>query len=157
MISNKIDELISEARSSGNKELLKVLTLIKAELQKTKTAKNRKTTGELTEVEEARTLIAMIEQRKSSISEYVKGKREDLAEAEQKEIDIIQPYIPESPTEEELKEYIAGAITAYKTAKEDGYALSMRDMKPLIEIVQAKYPTAPGKLISSTLQGILRG
>ena len=65
MISNKIDELISEARSSGNKELLKVLTLIKAELQKTKTAKNRKTTGELTEVEEARTLIAMVELKKS--------------------------------------------------------------------------------------------
>ena len=157
MISNKIDELISEARSSKDRELLKVLTLIKAELQKAKTAKNRKATGELTEVEEAKTLIAMVEQRKGSIDEYIKGKREDLAQAEQKEIDIIQPYIPEPPTEGELKEYIAGAITAYKTTKEDSYALSMKDMKPLIEIVQGKYPTAPGKLISSTLQGILRG
>ena len=157
MISNKIDELITSARSSKDRDLLNILTMIKAEFQKVKTAKDRKTTGELTEVEEAKALLAMVEQREGSIKEYLKGGRKDLAENEQHEIDVIRPYIPEAPSDEELKEYVASAVTAYKVAKEDGYALSMRDMKPLIAIVQAKYPTAPGKIISSTLQGILRG
>ena len=63
MISNKIDELITSARSSKDRDLLNILTMIKAEFQKVKTAKDRKTTGELTEVEEAKALLAMVEQR----------------------------------------------------------------------------------------------
>ncbi len=157
MISTKIDELISNARSSKNKELLKVLTLIKAEFQKVKTAKNRKITGDLTEVEEAKTLISMVEQREGSIKEYLKGGRQDLADNEQREIDIISPYIPAVPSDEVLREYIPTAVKEYKDTKDKDYILGMRDMKPLIEIVQTKYPTAPGKSVSSILQKILRG
>lgn len=38
---------------------------------------------------------------------------------------------------------------------DEGYKLSMRDMKPILTIVQEKYPNANGKLVSSTIVNII--
>lgn len=156
MISKDIDKLILQATKEGKKEYLKVLKLVKAELQKAKCKAGRDSKVDLTEVEEAQVLLKMVEERKSSIAEYVGAKRQDLADIEQGEIDVIKEFLPEEASDEEIVEYTCGAVTAYKVAQAEGYELSMRDMKPLIAIVKEKYPAAQSKLISETLMKILK-
>ena len=147
----QIDELIKDAMHQKNRELLNVLKLIKAEFLKKQTEPGRKT-KELTDEEQTKVLLKMASQREDSIKQYIDGGRQDLADAEKKELEIISEFIPKQPTDDELAEYTSDVITAYLVGKEDGYKLSMKDMKPIMDIVKVKYPTANGKIVSQTLQ-----
>ena len=58
---------------------------------------------------------------------------------------------PKQPTEDDVANATRAAITAYKLSKEDGYALTMKDMKPIMEIVKETYPTANGGIVRKVL------
>jgi uncharacterized protein YqeY len=94
----------------------------------------------------------MVEQRKDSIEQYIKGGRNDLAEAEQKEIDVIKEFIPDMPTEEEIEKYTYEAIDKYIAQNDSDYKISMKDTKAIMSMVQEKYPTANGKIVSKVLK-----
>jgi len=51
-----------------------------------------------------------IKKRKEAIEMYKQGRREDLAEKEEKELAILQEYVPQGLSEEELKERIKSII-----------------------------------------------
>lgn len=150
MISNKIDEIIASALKNRETDLLNVLKLIKTEFVNAK-----HNNVELNEVNEVKILLKMASQREDSIQQYINGGRNDLAEAEKKELEIIKSYTPKQATDEEIAEYTSGVITAYKASKEDGYTLSMKDMKPIMSIVKEKYPNANGKVVSTTLMKVI--
>ena len=143
------DELIKDAMHQKNRELLNVLKLIKAEFLKKQTEPGRKT-KELTDEEQTKVLLKMASQREDSIKQYIDGGRQDLADAERKELEIIKRFIPKQPTDEELADYVTEVIKDYLSVK--GGNLSMKDMKPIMDIVKVKYPTANGKIVSQTLQ-----
>ena len=147
----EIDNMISDARKSGEKSLLKVLQLIKAEFQHYLKSKNA---GELDEVQEAKILMKLAENWKKEYNDLLSAKRNTYEIIE--DISILTSFIPKSPSEEDIKEYTSGAVTAYKLTMPEGYKLSMKDMKPLIAIVQEKYPFAEGKVISKVLKNILK-
>ena len=111
----------------------------------------------LDEAKEAKILMKMIDQRKESISQYIKGGREDLAESEQKEIDVIKQYIPELPSDEEIEQYTKDAINAYIEQIGSTYTVSMKDMKAILSLVQEKYPMANGKIVSNVLKNRING
>ena len=92
-------------------------------------------------------LIKMATQRKDSIEIYAANNRKDLVENEAKELNIISELIPKQPTEDDITESTRTAITSYKLTKEDGYALTMKDLKPIMSIVKTQFPTADGGLI----------
>jgi uncharacterized protein YqeY len=150
MLREKIDEMISSAMKEHKTKELEVYRLIKAELTKAE-----KDGTKMDEVSETKILLKMASQRNDSIAEYIKGGRNDLAENEKAELCIINNFIPKQPTEEEIEEYTRATITAYKVSKEDSYKLSMKDMKPILTIVQEKYPSANGKVVSKTLQSVI--
>jgi hypothetical protein len=152
----QIDELIKDAMHQKNRELLNTLKLIKAEFLKKQTEPGRKT-KELTEEEQTKVLLKMVSQREDSIQQYVNGGRQDLADTEKKELEIINTFVPKQPTDEELAEYVNNIINVYLTSKEENYRLSMKDMKPIMDKVKEKYPTANGKIISQTLQKVING
>jgi uncharacterized protein YqeY len=147
-----INKHIAEAMKKRDKDRLETLKLIKTEL-----VKAEKNGIVIDEAKETAILLKMIEQRKDSISQYVKGGRNDLAEAEQKEIDIIKQYVPEQPTEEEIEQYTNDTITSYIEKNGEDYQVSMKDMKPILSIVQEKYPTANGKIVSNVLKNRING
>lgn len=151
MLHTEIDKLIANAMKERNIELLNVLKLIKSEMVKAK-----KDGVVLDEVSETKILLKMLSQREDSIRQYVDGGRKDLADNEQKEIDIIKQFVPEQPTDEEIEEYTRASISAYILTKEEGYRLSMKDMKPLMNIVKEKYPSANGKIISKVLGSLIK-
>lgn len=150
MISNNIDEMIATALKNREADLLNVLKLIKTEFVN---AIHNKV--ELNEANEVKILLKMAAQREDSIQQYISGGRNDLAEAEKKELEIIKSYTPEQATDEEIAEYTSGVITAYLTSKEEGYILSMKDMKPIMTTVKENYPNANGKVVSETLNKII--
>ena len=147
-----INKEIAVAMKSRDKEKLDTLKLIKAELVRVE-----KSGVTLDEAKEVNTLLKMIDQRKESITQYLKGGRSDLAEWEQKEIDIITQYIPEQPTDEEIEKYTIDTISHYIEQNGDDYQVSMKDMKPILSMVQERYPTANGKIVSKVLKEKING
>lgn len=147
-----INKCIAEAMKSRDKERLDTLKLMKTELVKVE-----KSGVTLDEAKEVNVLLKMIDQRKESIAQYIKGGRTDLAELEQKEIDIIKQYIPEQPTEEEIEQYTKDSIKHYIEQNDADYRISMRDMKAILSMVQEKYPTASGKIVSNILKEEING
>lgn len=152
MISEKIDSLIAEAMKNHENDKLDVLRLIKTKFMEFKTAKAGNV---LDEQKEATILIKMISQREDSIKQYNNAKRPELAEKEQKEIDIIKEFAPKQASEEEIENFTKSTIESYKLTKEDSYVISMKDMKPIMEIVKIKYPMANGKIISNVMNKYL--
>ena len=150
----QIDELIKNAMHEKNIELLGVLKLIKAEFLKKATEPNR-TSKELTEEEQMKVLMKMAAAHKDSIEQYDKAGRSDLSENEKKELDVINGFLPKEATDKEIEEYTSLAVTIYKTTKDEGYVLSMKDMKGIMALVKEKYPTANGGIVSKTLKNIL--
>ncbi len=145
MIYNKLNELIQSAMHEGNKDLLNTLRLIKAELLKAEKDGNI-----INEQSETKILLKMITQREDSIKQYIAAGRQELANKEQLEIDIINRYVPKLPSEEEIREYVKSILDI---GKQDGSKWEMKDMKSLIELVKTKYdsPTL-GKIISIELK-----
>ena len=144
-----INEMIASAMKSRNKEELEVYKLIKTEF-----VKAEKNGVKLDDVEQAKILLKMCSQREDSIAQYISGNRQDLADQEKKELDIIKGIMPEQPTDDEIEDYTRQAITAYKVTNSE--QISMKDMKPLLTIVQSKYPSANGKVVSKVLQSIIK-
>ena len=142
MLKDNIHGMIADAMKSNNQDLLKVYRLISAELT------NAEKNGiKLDEAAEAKILIKMATQRKDSIEIYAANNRKDLVENEAKELNIISELIPKQPTEDDTTESTHTAITSYKLTTEDGYALTMKDLKPIMSIVKTQFPTADGGLI----------
>ncbi len=142
-----INKFIAEAMKSKNRERLDTLKLIKSEL-----VRAEKNGATIDEAKESSILLKMVSQRKESIEQYIKGNRNDLAEKEQKEIDIIKEFIPEQPTEEDIEKYTIESIERYIAQNDSDYKISMKDMKPIFTMVQEKYPTANGKIVSKILK-----
>ena len=152
MISNKIDEMIASAMKNHEKELLEVLKLIKCEM-----VKATKDGIELNDVTETKILLKMVSQREDSIRQYIDGGREDLANVEKSELEVINSFLPKQATDEEIEDFTRSTITAYCLTQGEEHKLSMRDMKPILTIVQEKYPNANGKLVSKILNGVING
>ena len=147
-----INKYIAEAMKKREREKLDTLKLIKAEL-----VKAEKDGIKLDDAKEAKILIKMVEQRKDSISQYIKGGRNDLAEAEQKEIDVIKEFMPEQPTDEEIEKYTNDTITHYIEQNDSDYQVSMKDMKAILSMVKERYTMANGKIVSKVLKDRING
>lgn len=141
LLRDKLVALIGESMKARNHERTETLRLIKAELLKAETA-NRNTYNEQVET---KTLLKMIASHKDSIAQFVG--RQDLIDKEEAELKIIQEFAPKEVSEEEIIAYTKEVISNRKP--------TMKDMKEILSTVQAKYPTANGKTVSSVLKSYI--
>ena len=106
---------------------------------------------ELTDEEVAKTLQTLVKQRRDSIEQYEAAGRGALAEKEAAEIAVIEVYLPQAATNEE----IAAAVDA---AVADTGASSMKDMgtvmKAAMQLLAGK--TADGKAVSEAVRARLQ-
>ena len=149
IIYEKLNELIKDAMTSGQKEQLNVLRLIKAEMLKAEKAPN----FVMNDAAELKILQNMITQREDSANEYTKGGRPELAEQELAEANIIKTFMPELPSDEEVKAFAQSIIDA---GKPDGSLWEMKDMKSVMTAVKGRYdvPTV-GKIVSEVLKSAI--
>lgn len=152
MIYKEIDKLIAEAMKAKNEDLLRLYRLIKTEFMKLEKGEDK---IEITEAVEAKVLLKMAAQREDSIRQYIDGGRPELAKDEQAELDSLKEMLPKQTSDEDIENYTRAVLTAYKMSKEAGYTLSMKDMKPIMTLVQEKYPSATGGIISKVLKSCL--
>ena len=115
---------------------------------------NREKDGgdELTDEDIQKLLRTQVKQRRDSVEQYEKANRPDLADKEQAEIAIIEAYLPQSASQEEIDQAVAAAIV------ETG-ASSMKDMGGVMKAAMAKLvgKNADGKMVSETVKAKLAG
>jgi len=75
----------------------------------------------------------MLKQRRDSLAQYEKAKRQDLAEQEAFEIKLIQTYMPQPLTEAELADLIKTAISATSATSIKDLGKLMAHLKPLVQ------------------------
>jgi len=115
------------AMKAGEKDRLKTVRLILADIQ-------RKEIDSREELDDAGVLTVIgkaIKQRRDSIEQFVKGGREDLSAIEEAELEIIQAYLPEQLSDDEIAALIDEAIEA--TGAE-----SIRDMGKVMGAIKSK-------------------
>lgn len=146
-MSDLLKPLIKEASvrslKEGNKEITMVLRLILAEFQKEEISQG----SDLNNNDELSLLQKMIKQRNDSIKQYNDAGRNELAEKEQKEIEIIQGFLPEQIDEEEL-------IKLAKETISDLSANSMKDMGNVMKVLKDK---TSGQADPATISKIVKG
>lgn len=128
--------------------VLSVLRMAKSALKNAEIAKRGSGEG-LDEEDVIGVLTSMVKQRKESVEQYRKAERKDLAEKEEREIGIIQRYLPQQLGAGELDEIIAAAVaeTGVTDIKEIG-----KLMKALMPRVRGK---ADGKVVNQRVREIL--
>lgn len=99
------------------------------------------------EAVEAKILKKMHTQRMESAELYEKAGRNSLAENEKFEASVIEQFLPKEPSEEEITKETTSII-------EDEFKgnVTMKDMKRILSLVQAKYPGASGKIVSNIVK-----
>jgi len=94
-------------------------------------------------------ILSEIKKRKESILLFEKGERQDLADKEKEEIKILQKYLPEQISEEELKKIVQDAV------KKTG-AASIKEMGKVMKEVMPKVKgRADGSKISQIVKELL--
>ena len=112
-IINLIEENVKTSMKERNKERTLTLRLAISEFKKEEIDKKIV----LTDEDALRILQRMIKQRKESISQFVDAGRTELAEKEEKEISILQDFLPEQLGEEEIRELVTEAISATEASE----------------------------------------
>ncbi len=91
-------------------------------------------------------LDKMVKQRRESIRQYTDGGRTDLADQEQAEIVIIQDYLPQALTEDEVQALVAEAVAATN-------AESVKDMGKVMAWIK---PKAQGRADMGKISGLIK-
>jgi len=146
MLNNQIDQLIKEAMLEKDALRTNVLRAIKAKFLEFKTAKNAKP---LDEVAEVSILNKMVKDREESAKLYSTNGRDDLAEAELAEVNVLIEFLPKPVTEEELNNAITEVIANIEPIK--------KNMGLIIKEVKVKYPQTDGKVLAKLVQNRLVG
>ena len=123
----KILKDIIESMKNKAKDRLSTLRLLKGAMQLEEINKKR----ELNDEEVIGLIAKQIKTRKESILEFEKANREDLKEKTEKEIAVLNEYMPEQLSEEEIIKEINIAFDEVKPT-------SMKDMKSLMAILNPK-------------------
>ena len=97
-LAERINLDMKNAMKSGDKEKAGTLKMVKSDL----TYEKARTGEELTEEQVLEVVAKAAKRRKESIREYDKGGRSDLSEVEARELAIIEVYLPEQMSEEEV-------------------------------------------------------
>ena len=142
-LKKQITSAMKDAMRARAKERLGAIRLILSEIKRIEV-------DERIDVDDARLLAVldkMIKQRRDSINQYENAGRQELADVEQAEIEVIQEFLPEPLSDEELAVMIDEAIAA-------SGAESMRDMGKVMGILK---PKIQGRADVGAVSGMIKG
>ena len=143
-LEEKVMSDLKAAMLAKDEKSLRALRAIKAAIIIAKTAEGAG--GVLKEDDEIKMLQKLIKQRRDSLEIFEKQNRDDLAQKEKEEIEVIEKFLPKQLSPDELKEIIAGII------KETGVT-SPAEMGKVIGIANKQLA---GKADGKTIAGIVK-
>ena len=103
-LKEQIKADLKTAMKEKNEAAKNTLKGILAEFTNTLVATGRTPQDELTEEEQIKVLKKLQKQRKDAIEKFIEGGREDLAENEKLELEVIEKYLPEAMSKEQILE-----------------------------------------------------
>lgn len=124
-IKAKLNDAVKEAMRAKDKARLSTLRLATAALKQIEV-------DERIELDDTRVLAIldkMVKQRKDSVEQFTQGGRDDLAQIELAEIDVLKDFLPQAMDEAEIASVIQAAIA-------DTGAQGMKDMGQVMAIVK---------------------
>jgi len=146
-LEQKIMAELKTAMLAKDEKTVRSLRAVKAAIILAKTAEG--SGGELKEDDEIKLLQKLVKQRKDSLEIFQQQNRSDLAQKEQEEIQVIEKFLPQQLSADELKEELTKIIA------ETG-ASSPADMGKVMGAATKKLSgKADGKTISATVKELL--
>lgn len=137
---------LTAAMKAKDADRLSTLRMVKANLMNRKIDKG----GELTDDEVLKALQSLVKQRRDSIEQYEAAGRTELAAKEKSEIAVIEVYLPQAASQDEVNAAVEAALA------ETG-ASSMKDMGTLMKATMALLAgkSADGKMVSEAVKAKL--
>ena len=144
-IKNRLQEDWKTALKNKEKFIASVLSTTRAAVLLVEKTDNRKL-----EEDEVITILAKeVKQRRESMFEFEKGKRQDLVDECKAEIEILLKYLPQQLNEDEIKQIV-------KDSAQELGAISIKDMGKVMSAVNPKtLGKADGKLVSQIVKEYL--
>lgn len=146
-LQEKLMDKMKEAMKTKDKVALESLRAIKSELLiiQTKSAAS----NELTKDEEIKLLQKLVKQRKDSAAIYKEQGRNDLAEPELAQVEVISQFLPVQMSDEDVNKVVAEIIKSVG-------ATSMKDMGKVMGLASTQLAgKADGKAISNAVKQLL--
>jgi len=151
-IGKKIQTDIITAMKAKDEHKLTTLRMVKSALKNKEIDKREP----LTDAEETQILTTLIKQRRESVESFTKGGRPELAAKEQVEIGMIEGYLPQAASADEVRELVQGTLAHLA---EGGTKPTMKDMGAAMKVVQQRILAsglrADGKLVSEIVKAEL--
>ena len=149
-LSERVDSDLKTAMREKNAVKLGALRMLKAALTNA-TIEKSGADSELTDAEAIQVIRKQVKQRQDSIESFEKGGRADLAAKEKDELSILQSYLPQGISADEISKVVR------ETIAEVG-ATSKAQMGAVMKALQAKVAgRADGKTLSTEVQRQLSG
>jgi hypothetical protein len=142
MLKSRILDDVKAAMKAKDKARLATLRLISAAIKQREVDERI----ELNDEQVLAILEKMIKQRRDSISQYESAGRQELADQEKSEIEVIETYMPEALSDEEIAAMIEAAVG------ESG-AESMRDMGKVMGLLK---PKMQGRADMGKVSGLIK-
>ena len=141
-LMEKIMQDMKEAMKSKEKERLSTIRMLISEIKKRQIDSGK----EFDDNDILGVIKSMVKSREDSVKAYREGGREDLAEKEEREVEVLKAYLPKQLSEEEVEKIVEEAI------KESG-AQTVRDMGKVMKIVMGKYGSqVDGKIVNKIVK-----
>ncbi|HEX3570855.1 MAG TPA: GatB/YqeY domain-containing protein [Acidobacteriaceae bacterium] len=152
-ISERVNADIITAMKARDEHRLTTLRMVKSALKSREIDKREP----LTEPEQAAILSTLLKQRRESVESFTKGGRPELADKEQAEIGMIETYMPQAASEDQIREIVQTSIA--HLAASGGSKPGPRDMGAAMKVVQQRILAtglrADGKIVSEMVKAEL--
>lgn len=146
-MENQIDNDLKLALKSGDKFTLSVLRMLKSEIINESRKGSLHT---LTDDDVLKVIKKGVKTRKDSIEEYKKYGKLDTVNELAKEVDILNKYLPQEMSEEEIIKIVNEVFEELKPS-------SMKDMGNLMKVISSKITNADMSLVSKIVKDKLLG
>ena len=145
-LSKQIVSDLTAAMKAQDATALSTLRMVKAAMMNRQIEKG----SELDDDDMQKLLRSLVKQRRDSIEVYEKAGRQELVDKEQAEIDVIETYVTQAASQEEIEQAVVAAIA------ETG-ATSIKDMGKVMKAAQAALAgkNADGRTISEVVKAKL--
>ena len=145
-LADQITADLTAAMKAKDAERLSTLRMVKANLMNRKIEKG----GDLTDEEIIKALQSLVKQRRDSIEQYTAAGRDELVQKEAAEMAVIETYLPQAASAEEINAAVEAAVA------ETG-AASMKDMGAVMKVSLAKLEnkSVDGKAVSEAVKARL--
>lgn len=162
MLKQKIEESVKTALKNHEGDLVSALRMLLAAIQNREIEKRTRlskkgedadleTASLLTDEETVEVIRQEAKKRKDAIEGYEKGGRQEAAERERRELEILQSYLPQELSDEELEKIVGGVVSGIGEVTEKDFGRVMG------EVMKKVKGQASGDRVSGAVKKVILG